>query len=83
MLRNKSDALQVFKNYKRKVDNLLVKCTKKLGTDNGKEYMFKEFALFKEYKFLKRRRYKVSVECVHPTTKWHSGTSQSYTPGDW
>jgi len=47
MLRNKSDALQVFKNYKRK-DNLLVKRTKKLDTDNGNEYMFKEFALFKE-----------------------------------
>jgi len=47
MLRNKSDALQVFKNYKRK-DNLLVKRTKKLGTDNGNEYMSKEFALFKE-----------------------------------
>jgi len=36
MLRNKSDALQVFKNYKRKADNLLVKRIKKLGTDSDK-----------------------------------------------
>jgi len=48
MLRNKSDALQIFKNYKRKIDNLLVKRIKKLRTDNSKEYMSKEFALFKE-----------------------------------
>jgi len=49
MLRNKSDALQVFIiYYNRKVDNLIRKHIKKLRTDNGKEYIFKELALFKE-----------------------------------
>jgi len=45
MLRNKSD-VQVFKNNKRKVENLIGKRIKKLHTDNGKEYMCKEFCNF-------------------------------------
>jgi len=43
MLHNKSDALQVFKNYKCKVENLTGKRIKKLHTDNGKEYISREF----------------------------------------
>jgi len=46
MQRNKSDALQVFKNYKHKVENLTGKRIKKMRTDNGKEYMSKEFNNF-------------------------------------
>jgi len=42
MLRNQSDALQVLKNYKRKVENLTDKRIKKLRTDNAKEYMTKK-----------------------------------------
>jgi len=44
MLHNKFDALQVFKNYKRKVENLTGKC--KLCMDNGKEYISNEFSKF-------------------------------------
>jgi len=43
MLRNRSDALQIFKNYKWKLTG---KCIKKVCTDNGKEYMSKEFSNF-------------------------------------
>jgi len=46
MLCNKSDALQVFKNYKHKIENLTGKRIKKLRTDNGKEYMSKEDSNF-------------------------------------
>jgi len=47
MIRNKSDAL-VFKNYKRKIENLTGKRIKKLRMDKGKEYMSKEFNFLKE-----------------------------------
>jgi len=46
MLRNKSDALEDFKNYKFKIKNLTGKRIRKLRTDNGKEYMSKEFSNF-------------------------------------
>jgi len=73
MLCNKSDALQVFKNYKRKVENLTGKRIKKLRTENGKEYMSKEFS-----NFLKEEGI-TCLKCrVHPSTKPRSGTSQSY-----
>jgi len=43
MLRNRSDALQVFKNYKREIENLTGQHIIKLRMDNDKEYMSKEF----------------------------------------
>jgi len=59
MLRNKSDALQVLKNYKSKVENLTEKHIKKLHTDNGKEYMSKKFSNFLREEDITRR---LSVE---------------------
>jgi len=46
MLRNRSDVVQAFKDYKRKMENLTNRRIKKLRTDNGKEYVSKEFSDF-------------------------------------
>jgi len=46
MLRNRSDVVQAFKDYKQKMENLTNKRIKKLRTDNGKEYVSKEFSDF-------------------------------------
>jgi len=43
MLRNRSDIVQVFKDYKQKMKSLTNRHIKKLRTDNGKEYVSKEF----------------------------------------
>ena len=43
MLRNRSDALQAFKNFKKKVENETGQRIKKLRTDNGKEYLSNNF----------------------------------------
>jgi len=49
MLCNKCDAVQVFKTYKRKVENLTGKYIKKLRKDN-KEYISKQFSNFLQEK---------------------------------
>jgi len=59
VLRNKSDVLQLFKNYKSKVENLTGKRIKKLRTDNGKEYLSKEFNNFLKEESITRQ---LSVE---------------------
>lgn len=46
MLRNRSDVLQAFKDYKRKVENQTGQRIKKLRTDNGREYLSKDFNSF-------------------------------------
>jgi len=46
MLRNRSDVLQAFKDYKRRVENQTGQRIKKLRTDNGKEYLSKNFKDF-------------------------------------
>lgn len=43
MLRNRSDVLQAFKDYKRRVENQTGQRIKKLRTDNGREYLSKDF----------------------------------------
>jgi len=71
MLCNKSDVLQVFKDYKRKVENLTGKRIKKLRTDNGKEYISKEFSNFLREEDITRQL------SVKSSTKRRSKTSQS------
>lgn len=39
MLKNRSDVLQAFKDYKRRVENQTGQRIKKLRTDNGTEYL--------------------------------------------
>jgi len=46
MLRNRSDVIQAFKDYKQKMENLTNRRIKKLRTNNDKEYVFKEFSDF-------------------------------------
>jgi len=87
MLRNKSDALQIFKNYKRKVENLTGKRIKKLRTDNGtdKKYTSKEFSNFLRGERIMRR---LSVEYTpqngiteranRTLVKWLDITSKSF-----
>jgi len=71
MLHNKSDALQIFKNYKRKVENLTGKRIKKLRTNNDKEYRSKEFRI-------EGRRYNASIDSrVYPSTKQNSIAEQA------
>jgi len=53
----KSDGLQVFKNYKRKIENL----TRKLRADNGKKYTSEEFSNFLRKENITRQ---LSVEYI-------------------
>lgn len=46
MLRNKSDAFQAFKDYKRRVEKQTGQRIKKLRTDNGREYLSNNFKDF-------------------------------------
>jgi len=77
MLRNKSDALQVFKNYKHKLENLIDKRIKKLRTNNSKEHMPKKFSNFLREEGITRQ---LSIE--YTSTKRRSGTNQSYACGN-
>lgn len=55
MLRHRSDVLNAFKNYKRKVEKLTGKYIKKIRTDNGKEYLSNEFKKFLEEEGISRQ----------------------------
>lgn len=46
MLRNRSDALEAFKNYKQKAEKQTGQLIRKLRTDNGKEYLSNAFKNF-------------------------------------
>jgi len=46
MLRNRSDALAAFKNYKQKAEKQTGQQIRKLRTDNGKEYLSNDFKEF-------------------------------------
>jgi len=78
MLCNKSDALQIFKNYKCKVKTLTGKRINKLRTDNGKEYMSKEFSNFLGEEGITRQ---LSVRYT-PQKNSVAGTSHSNACGD-
>lgn len=56
-LRNRSDVLEAFKNYKRKVEKQTGRVIKKIRTDNGKEYLSNVFK-----KFLKEEGIRTIVE---------------------
>ena len=55
MLRNRSEVIQAFKNYKRKVEKQTGKSIKKIRTDNGKEYLSKEFNAYLEEEGITRQ----------------------------
>lgn len=59
MLRNKSDVLEAFKKYKRKVENYTGKRIKMLRTDNGGEFLSSAFTKFLEEEGVSRQ---LSVE---------------------
>jgi len=59
MLRKRSDVLQAFKNYKRRMENQTGRRIKKLRTDNGKEYLSNDFKKFLEDESIARQ---LSVE---------------------
>ncbi|KMQ85317.1 retrovirus-related pol polyprotein from transposon tnt 1-94 [Lasius niger] len=59
MLRQRSDVLKAFRNYKRRVEKLTGRHIKKLRTDNGKEYLSNEFKKFFEDEGISRQ---LSVE---------------------
>lgn len=59
MLRQRSDVLKAFKNYKRKVEKLTGRQIKKLRSDNGKEYLSNDFKKFLEDEGISRQ---LSVE---------------------
>lgn len=59
MLRQRSDVLKAFRNYKRRVEKLTGRHIKKLRTDNGKEYLSNEFKKFLEDEGISRQ---LSVE---------------------
>lgn len=59
MLRNRSDVLQAFKDYKRRVENQTGQRIKKLRTDNGREYLSKDFNNFLKEEGIQRQ---LSVE---------------------
>lgn len=59
MLRNRSDVLQAFKDYKRRVENQTGQRIKKLRTDNGREYLSKDFNNFLREEGIQRQ---LSVE---------------------
>ncbi|CAK9827078.1 Retrovirus-related Pol polyprotein from transposon TNT 1-94, partial [Anthophora retusa] len=59
MLRNRSDVLEAFKNYKRKVENYTGRRIKVLRTDNGKEYVSNAFKNFLKEEGISRQ---LSVE---------------------
>lgn len=46
MLKNRSDVLEAFKNYKLKVEKQTGQRIKKLRTDNGREYLSNDFKNF-------------------------------------
>jgi len=59
MLRNKSDVIQAFKNYKQRVENQTGLRIKRLRTDNGREYLSKDFNDFLKEEGIQRQ---LSVE---------------------
>lgn len=59
MLRKRSDVLQAFRNYKRRMENQTGRRIKKLRTDNGKEYLSNDFKKFLEDEGIARQ---LSVE---------------------
>jgi transposase InsO family protein len=59
MLRSRADVLQAFKDYKRKVENFTGRKIKKLRTDNGREYLSKNFENFLKEEGISRQ---LSVE---------------------
>jgi len=59
MLRNKSDVTQAFKNYKQRVENQTGLRIKRLRTDNGREYLSKDFNDFLKEEGIQRQ---LSVE---------------------
>lgn len=59
MFRSRSDVFQAFKNYKRRVENQTGQRIKKLRTDNGREYLSKDFDNFLKEEGIQRQ---LSVE---------------------
>jgi len=59
MLRSRSEILNVFQNYKRRVEKETGHCIKKLRTDNAQEYKSKEFTNFLQQEGIGRQ---LSVE---------------------
>lgn len=55
MLRDRSEVLQAFKNYKRKVENETGQKIKILRTDNAKEYLSHNFRNFLEEEGISRQ----------------------------
>lgn len=55
MLRSRSDVLQAFKDYKRKVEKQTGQQIKRLRTDNGREYLFKGFNNFLKEEEIQRQ----------------------------
>ena len=55
VLQNRSEVIQAFKNYKRKVEKQTGKSIKKIHTDNGKEYLSKQFNAYLEEKGITRQ----------------------------
>jgi transposase InsO family protein len=59
MLRNRSEVLKAFKNYKRRVEKETDHSIKHLRTNNGKEYLSKKFTSYLEEEGISRQ---LSVE---------------------
>ncbi|CAK9814306.1 Retrovirus-related Pol polyprotein from transposon TNT 1-94 [Anthophora quadrimaculata] len=55
MLRNKSDVLEAFRKYKRQVEKQTGCAIKCLRTDNGREYLSREFSKYLEEEGIKRQ----------------------------
>lgn len=71
MLRQRSEVLNAFKDYKRKVEKLTGQHIKKLRTDNDKEYVSNEFRKFLEDKGISRQ---LTVEYDRRYGKMHATT---------